>query len=156
MFHALISTDIWSSYVLFDSEIHSSIPVGGTSFSFLGRISFMRAYAVSGYIGWLPWSFLLWFGRSLLLSFLSFSSMSSSQPWVSNILLASLRYPIIIIKTQQLLFWFTMRLAILSDTLSVVLLWAFYIDQINKKLTCLHLTEKIRYFDLPDQTICSL
>ena len=155
MFHALISTDIWSSYVLFDSEIHS-IPVGGTSFSFLGRISFMRAYAVSGYIGWLPWSFLLWFGRSLLLSVLPFSSMSSSQPWVSNILLASLRYPIIIIKTQQLLFWFIMRLAILSDTLSVVLLWAFYIDQINKKLNCLHLTEKIRYFDLPDQTICSL
>ena len=28
---------------------------------------------------------------------------------------------------------------------------------INRKLNCLHLiTEKIRYFDLPDQTICSL
>ena len=54
---------------------------------------------------------------------------SSSQPCTSNILLASFRYAIIVIKTQLLVLQFVLRLAILLDTLSLVLLQAVYIDQ---------------------------
>ena len=50
--------------------------------------------------------------------------------------LACLRFPMKIVITLLLLFWFILRLAILSDILSLTLLQALHMDQINSKLHC--------------------
>lgn len=132
------------------SEIHS-IPVGGI-FSFLGRISCTTSFHDFGMY------------RVIILITLALISAKSALERLAfqhNIYFTTLdvksthRYPIILIKTQLLLLLFILWLAILSDTLSFVLLQAFYIDQINRKLNCLRLTKKTRYFDLSDKAICS-